>query len=357
MRTPRQAAAGPAWRLFHQTWQFFSPPSGGLSVRRALILLASAFLVVCTPGAAQDKGTPGLPSPPAVKGDSLVLFVSDAQSPIFIEEAKLHPNNNDMAREMIYSRMLADRPNCIFTLGDMVSLGFFQSAWKSYDVFLDRARNAHVPVFPTLGNHELMLYSSTGDEEFTWRFPWYSKTGYAVRVGKLAVAMLNSNFTHLSQQERKRQLAWLDSTLAAFESDSSVGIVIVACHHPPFTNSTIVSPSEEVRESFVPLYLRYAKCRLFLSGHCHAFEHFRQEGKDFLVMGGGGGLQQPLLTGGDVRWVDLFPKKTEIRMFNYLSCRITGQSLDVTVKMIKDDFSGFEDAYRLSFSFKPPTHQ
>jgi 3',5'-cyclic AMP phosphodiesterase CpdA len=323
-----------------------------------LLLLATAILALPVTVIAQgieSTGLPTSPSAPTIRGDSLVLFVSDSQSPIFIEKVKLPSNNNERAREMIFSQMLAERPDGIFTLGDMVSIGLYHRTWVALDDFLDRARKARIPVFPILGNHEVMFYAPYGTAEFRWRFPWYQKTGYAVRAGKLAVTMLNSNFDQLSDLEQSRQLAWLDSTLAAFEGDSTVGVVIVACHHPPFTNSTIVSPSTEVRDSIVPLYLRYSKCKVFLSGHCHAFEHFRHEGKDFVVMGGGGGLQQPLLTGSDVKWEDLFPRKTEIRMFHYLRCRITGQGLEITVRMIREDFSDFEDAYALSFPFIQPT--
>ncbi len=319
-----------------------------------LACVLAASLLLRSSGFAQGGASsviPPLPGAPVVSGDTLVEFISDAQSPIFIEEVKLPANNNDKAREMIYSSVLADHPNAVFTLGDMASLGFYLSTWESYDGFLNRARKSGIPVFPTLGNHELMLFPSVGSKEFALRFPWYRKTGYAVRLGPLAIAMLNSNFSDLSEQERTSQVMWLDSTLSRFESDTSVGMVIVACHHPPFTNSTIVSPSKEVRDSFVPLYLHYAKCRIFLSGHCHAFEHFRQDGKDFLVLGGGGGLQQPLLTGTSRRWEDLFPGKTEKRMFHYLRCRIGDRSLSITVRMVKDDFSGFEDAYQLTFPF------
>jgi hypothetical protein len=325
-------------------------------VRTLLLHLAVALQALFVPVLSQDK--PGatashLPQPPVVGGDSLVEFVSDTQSPIFIETLRIPSNRNDVAREMIMAQMLRDNPNAVFHLGDMIAIGLYAATWHSIDEFLTRARTAHIPVFPTLGNHELMLFPSYGIEQFFDRFPWYRKTGYTVRAGKLAVVLLNSNFSQLSDREKTFQLSWLDSTLSVLESDTTVAAVIMGCHHSPYTNSTIVSPSKEVEESFVPLYLRYAKCRLFVSGHCHAVEHFRQGGKDFLVIGGGGGLQQPLLTGSEQRWGDLFPEKTEKRMFHYLRCRITGHGLDVTVRMVKPDFSGFEDAYALSLPFSP----
>jgi len=330
-----------------------------MMIPRLLVILVLALHPSPLPDAPQEREAKVVsPSPavPVVVGDSLVSFVSDSQSPIFFETLRIPSNNNDLAREMIYTRLVADRPNGIFHLGDMISIGLYAATWRSTDSLLSHASAAHIPVFPTLGNHELMIFPSYGLEQFYERFPWYRKTGYAVHVGKLAVVLLNSNIGQLTDEEQKSQRSWLDSTLLAFESDTTVGAVIVCTHHPPYTNSTIVSPSKEIRDTIVPLYLRYAKCRLFLSGHCHAFEHFREGGKDFLVIGGGGGLQQPLLTGTDRRWEDLFPQKTAKRMFHYLRCRITGLGFEVTARMIKGDFSGFEDTYTLSFPYAQPTH-
>jgi len=321
----------------------------------AVVLSVAGSWVPCSAQHRDAEDPSRVPAVPDVRGDSLVAFVSDSQSPLFLETFRLSTNHNDVAREMIYAQILADRPDAVFHLGDMVSIGPYRASWRSTDAFLEKARTARIPVFATLGNHELMFLPSYGMEEFLWRFPWYRKTGYLVRVGKLAVVLLNSNFGQLSDRDQHVQDSWLDSTLACLQADSTVGAVMVACHHPPYTNSTIVSPSARVRETFVSAYLRYPKCVLFLTGHCHACEHFKQDGKDFLVLGGGGGLQQPLLTGKDVRWTDLFPRKTELRMFHYVRCRITPQDLRVTVRMVKEDFSGFEDAYTLTFPFVQTT--
>jgi len=339
-----------------------TPSLGPVQVARPMIRTTLLFLVLAlhalfVQGSPQDKpgtGAPTLLQPPVVSGDSLIVFVSDTQSPIFIETLVIPSNRNAAARDLILAQILRDNPNAVFHLGDMIAIGFFEATWRAMDGFLARARAAAVPVFPTLGNHELMLFPSYGVEQFFDRFPWYRNTGYVVRIGKLAVILLNSNFGQLSDRERAFQLSWLDSTLAFMESDTTVAAVIMGCHHSPFTNSTIVSPSKMVEESFVPRFLRYAKCRLFLSGHCHAFEHFRRGGKDFLVIGGGGGLQQPLLTGSERRWEDLFPEETQKRMFHYIRCRIAARGFDITVRMVKPDFSGFEDSYALSLPFVLP---
>jgi hypothetical protein len=155
----------------------------------------------------------------------------------------------------------------------------------------------------------------------------------------------------LTVDEQAEQLSWYQETLRELDKDSAVGIVVVACHHSPYTNSTIVSPSGDVQESFVPPFLQSAKARIFLSGHAHAAEHFRISTKDFLVIGGGGGLQHPLLRGSESRWQDLFLQKTEKRMFHYVEGLIAGTSATFTVRMLKDDFSSFTDALTLGFDF------
>ena len=43
-------------------------------------------------------------------------------------------------------------------------------------------------------------------------------------------------------------------------------------------------------------YIESVKARLFISGHAHIFEHFIVNGKNFLVIGGGGGLYHPIKT-------------------------------------------------------------
>src|SRR5512133_2970555 len=91
-----------------------------------------------------------------------------------------------------------------------------------------------------------------------------------------------------------------------------------------------------------------SKCSLFITGHSHAFEHFRQGGKDFIVTGGGGGLLHPLGRGENMRWKDLFPWNSERRMFHYVLCEQYGNALRVMVKMIKPDFRTFATVYRFA---------
>ena len=294
-------------------------------------------------------GSPGI-SQQLSPGDTLRAdFVSDTQNPLWPEKLKLDWNNNELARARIFDAILDEAPSAVFHLGDQIALGFLEKSWAAIDSFGARLAAKKIPFYPILGNHELIYFSGMGRQKFEERFPYVNNTGYMRRLGSIAVVLLNSNFGNLSPEDAQKQQAWYEETLARLEKDSTVDLVIVGCHHPPYTNSTIVSPSREVQQLFVPPFLAASKCRLFVSGHCHAVEHFKKGGKDFLVIGGGGGLQQPLLIGAERRWTDEFPAKTELRMFHYMRCSITAEEVRFTIRMLNGDFASFHDALTLTF--------
>jgi hypothetical protein len=95
----------------------------------------------------------------------------------------------------------------------------------------------------------------------------------------------------------------------------------------------------------VPQYIKSKKAKLFLSGHAHAFEHFEIDGKNFVVIGGGGGLQQPLLVGDESIWDDKFKLDDSIRRFHYTILEKEGSSYSLKVKMIDSTYTEFEDIY------------
>ncbi len=281
------------------------------------------------------------------------VFVSDTQDPLWVETLFLEENRNTEARARIFESILADQPAALFHCGDLVALGSLGSEWGVIDSFLTQLRSRSIPFYPALGNHDLLLFPRIGRENFAKRSPVDATTGYVRRLGPVAVIMLNSNFFYLCGAEERRQQAWYEETLDALDADSDVKWIIVGCHHSPYTNSTIISPSSSVQQHFVPAYVKSRKGVLFLSGHSHAFEHFIHSGKDFMVIGGGGGLQHPLRRGSEARWTDLFPENSSLRRFHYLRCSIERGELVVEVQMLTKNFSGTETIYRVSF----PDHQ
>jgi hypothetical protein len=275
---------------------------------------------------------------------NLLAFASDTQAPMLVETILLKSHKNREATKLLFSDVLEKLPAAFFLLGDVVNLGYSNRQWRPIDRYLEALRLAKIPVHGILGNHEVMGRPIEGQRQFQKRFPDHKCTGYVVRYDTTAVVLVNSNFKTLTPKQEKEQDAWFEQTLQELDNDATVHAVVVGCHHSPFTNSRIVKPSKEVEQKFVPPYLASRKAILFLSGHCHAFEHYKVKSKDFLVIGGGGGLRQPLRQGLGTL-ADLSPDYKP--MFHYITIISLGDSLGLSSYHIKKDFSGFEEGIKM----------
>jgi hypothetical protein len=259
---------------------------------------------------------------------------------MFVEKLWLRGHNNRKATQLLFADVLHRQPTAFFLLGDVVNLGYSGRQWKPIDRYLEALRHATIPVHAILGNHEVMGRPREGIRKFQQRFPDHEPTGYVVKIDATAIVLVNSNFSSLSVNEEAAQTVWYKHTLETLDADNDIHFIITGCHHSPFTNSRIVKPSREVEEKFVPPFLHSRKSCLFLSGHCHAYEHYKVEGKDFMVIGGGGGLKQPLRQGiGTLADIALDYKP----LFHYVTAELMGDTLQVTSYHINKDFTGFEE--------------
>lgn len=278
---------------------------------------------------------------------SVIAFVSDTQRPMMIEKLWLKSDNNVKAAKALFEAVkMEENLSALFHLGDITAMGFWPWEWNNVSGELSPLWNQGTPVYPAMGNHEYFLFPSLGKNQFFKHFPYIKSSWYVRQIGETAVIILNSNISHLSGEEIFTQQKWYEHKLRELDENPSVRYIIAATHHSPFTNSTVVEPSKDVERMFVPAFLKTAKCKLFISGHAHTFEHFRKNGKDFLVIGGGGGLLQPILTGGDARYKDLYAGNK--RSFHYVTIGVHNDSMVVRVKMINKDYRSFSEVYRLA---------
>ena len=283
--------------------------------------------------------------PHVTRAQKDIVFISDTQAPMWVEKLVLGSNHNIQATKMVFSDIILHRPGSLFILGDVVTLGYKKKKWITMDAYLDSCRKAGIQVTALLGNHDVMTKSRKGETQFQKRFPDHNKTGYYRVVDSVAIVFLNSNFRKLSPDEFDHQQAWLHTTLQSLDNDPAVITTLVTCHHAPYSNSRIVGSSKNVQEHFVPEFLQSKKARLFITGHSHNYEHFKYGGKDFLVIGGGGGLSQPV-SKKEKGYDDL--SSSYKPQFHYLVLRRHGSALTLTSRFLKSDFSGFDEG--LSFS-------
>jgi hypothetical protein len=278
------------------------------------------------------------------------VFLSDTQKPMWFEKLFVKTHRNEEATKILLRTIVADSAiSSVFLFGDVTAMSSFDFYWTTIDSFLARLKINNVSVHATAGNHDYLLTSRSGETNFIKRFPDFKITGYTVRKDNFALVFLNSNFGELTPLEETQQQKWYLNELQSLEQDSTIKLVAVGCHHSPFSNSSIVGHSQRVRDVFVPPFLKSSKCRLFLSGHAHAFQHFKDTvaNKHFLVIGGGGGLLHTLKAGNpdelqdQVRWNDKY------RMFHFVRGVLTADGLLLNVMMLTEDLVGPRSVYEV----------
>ena len=270
-----------------------------------------------------------------------IIMISDTQAPMRIEKLFLKSHHSEEATRTLFGQIVKLKPEYLFILGDVTSWSASEKKWQAMDEYLRECRDSSIPVAALLGNHDVMGSAKKGKFNFKKRFPNAVPTGYYQIVDSIAFILLNSNFKRMKVEDIEFQQKWYTATLDSLDKDSRVKAIVVSCHHAPFTNSKIVSSSKPVQENFVPLFMSTTKCRLFITGHAHAFEHFRQSAKDFLVIGGGGGIHQPLRN-------DLADLQADYKpQFHFLMITSKPKFLQIESCALKDDFSGFDKKHIL----------
>jgi predicted phosphodiesterase len=283
-----------------------------------------------------------------------IIFISDTQAPMRFEKIFMRTHRNKKATKILLNAIASDYTvSSVFLFGDVTAIGSFDYNWTTIDSFLTCLKVRQISAYVAAGNHDYLLYPSVGEANLRKRFPSFRRTGYTVRINPLAIVLLNSNFGELNHSEKAQQQKWYLNELHALEQDSTIMLVVVGCHHPPFSNSTVVGHSQQVREEFVPPFMKYNKCRLFISGHAHTFQYFKDTvaDKHFLVIGGGGGLLHTLKAGEPDELQDQVQWNTEYRMFHFVRGVITADGLLLNVMMLTEDLAGPRSVYEVFIPF------
>jgi 3',5'-cyclic AMP phosphodiesterase CpdA len=316
-----------------------------------LMLSLSCFLLLfgCAGTPVHDASFEGDLS--SRQSDSTFVLLGDPQRTSFWELLVFREQNDGVHQEL-FDEIARENPGLVLLLGDLVSQGDDDREWVKFDDFTASVRQRHIPIYAVLGNHDYFGDKQDALGNFFERFPHQQKRLWnSFRFRSVAFILLNSNIAQMTSRQVDEQEKWYEEQLAADQADSSVTVIVVACHHPPFTNSTIVSDNKDVLKDFVGPYLQTAKAKLFVTGHCHSYEHFVKDGKHFLVTGGGGGPRQSVSC-DEKQWrhPDLY-KGDPIRAFHF--CRVTIESDGLNVEMVRLNPS--KDTWEVGNEFRVPT--
>lgn len=257
--------------------------------------------------------------------------------------------NNAEKTKILFDEIASENPAFLIHLGDITFNGSNKNQWFKFKHDSKAIRDKQILIYPIMGNHEYFGNNEKAIQNYFNEFPYLankkSENGnvsrkflwYSLIFNKVAFVMLNSNFDELSDIEADEQLKWYKYSLLNFEKNDSILSIIVCSHHPPFTNSRIVSPSEIIQSDYLPHFEKIKKASFFFSGHCHSYEKFERKGKFFIVSGGGGGPRQKLnIDKSEREYNDKFDGP-EIRPLHFCELKIESKGINLTVIELKNN--------------------
>jgi len=276
-------------------------------------------------------------------GSAPFAVIGDTQGTMSWERWLLFRESNPAERAALFSQLAAHRPEFLVHLGDLTCDGGSAGRWRDFDRLADELRRENVPLLPVMGNHDYWLGRARADRQLHARFPQLRQRPWYARVyGRLALVILDTNARVLSPREWQEQQAWFGATLAACDKDAAIAGVLVFAHHPPYTNSTVTRDDAAVRQAFVPALAGSRKTLGMISGHTHAYEHFLEQGKHFIVAGGGGGPRVRLRLGTRQVHHDLCPGAAP-RPFHFLWMTPVADGVRVEVKGLEKGATALQE--------------
>lgn len=240
---------------------------------------------------------------------------------------------NPAARTALVAAIAAANPAFICFTGDIVYNGHDANDWKIWDDETSIWREKKIPIYPTLGNHDLHGKEQTALGNYFQRFPDLNHSRYySLRAANTVLLALDSSLEESSGEQGQ----WLTSKLDQIPPD--VDFVFVMLHHPPYTSSSDAKMfggghSSRTQEHALAKLLEERQNRahfriVVFSGHVHNYERHEHGGVTYFVSGGGGAHAYPIERAPD----DPFQSK-EIN-YHYLLVDVDQRQLKITMNRL-----------------------
>ncbi len=252
-------------------------------MRHLLLRLCFALLAVAC--AAQN-------APAALDAGVKSPFSFDAYGDIRFMNPSNTKDSDPVRRKVIVEKIAEDKPAFLLISGDLVANGGVAEQWSVYDSETAPLRQAHIRIYPALGNHDLRGDLPVALSNYFQRFPYLQNSRYySVRAGNVLVLTLDSSL----DQPGGDEMQWFDKQINSLPSE--VQFVVVQLHHPPITRSrdSVMggghSPRPQEQDMAKFLESRQAKTRarfIVVAGHVHNYERYEEGGVTFITTGGGG---------------------------------------------------------------------
>jgi 3',5'-cyclic AMP phosphodiesterase CpdA len=216
-------------------------------------------------------------------------------------------------------------PDLILYTGDFAPDGANEPGWATF--FADEhALLADVPLYPTLGNHELFR---DPDAVHFRRFFALPDDGremlyYHFRFGPAEFVVLDGN------RPSAAQTAWLRATLEAADRDK-VAHVFALVHQPPLSLGDHCGSALEEADWLALFEAHHV--RAVFAGHDHAYERMERRGVRYFVSGGGGA---PVYSEKSCAAFDRAAKRSYRPLHHLLRVTVDGANVEVTALAVAD---------------------
>jgi len=281
-----------------------------------------------------------------------LMIIGDLQPTTWFEEKLLRRSQNDSVRDRMIERVVNEDPDLLLLLGDQVGVGEREDEWVKFDSLMAPICRHDIPTYAIMGNHDYGLLGSSGIEHCALRFPRVAVLPSLVLLAdSVALVVVDSNLETLPDRLREHQEKRYREILKRLDRSPSIRGVIVASHHPPYTNADLpINPA--VRETFVPPFMEAKKTLLFLSGHIHSYERFEIDGKTFVVSGGGGGPRRKVDTSAARPHTTDQYRRGIWRYHHYVDLQIRPEGIRGEVHMLLGEEFRLGDGFALRWNVK-----
>jgi acid phosphatase type 7 len=216
-----------------------------------------------------------------------------------VSDAHFGAGTNDPEVTTDIIKQVADPANgfdCMFSLGDLVDMGFLRNEWQQALDALSPV-DSRLPAAFTTGNHDSIL---TGIDKYEYycspdgiETNSGSKLWYRLDIGKIHFFVLDIEWS--AESYTPAQAKWFESQLQSVPADDWK---IVICHGYYYAsgaaeNGWSWTDNPETIDTLAPLFEKY-HVNLVFSGHNHQLELLQKSGVTYAICGGfGGALDAP----------------------------------------------------------------
>ena len=249
-------------------------------------------------------------------------------------------NTNPRVRKWLVEQIAREKPDALFLSGDLPFKGGKKEDWMVYRKETAPWTTAHLRVYPTIGNHELVPLERPGLANYFAEFPWLGqRRWYSAQIGCVYLIALDSNTgdTAMAFDPGTPQREWLEAQLKNLPPE--IDFVFFLLHMPLLNDiqSEVIVDLPESAEMKLRTFLESASLKsrakfVVVSGHIHNYERFEKAGISYIVTGGGGAKPYPIYARSreDLYHDAGFPN------FHYLVFSITSGRADATMYRVAD---------------------